>query len=283
VPPEPLPPTTACTHDLGPGTTVCLRCRQERRDTARARQQRLFALSGVAAMGLLGVYVMGASAANAWHAAAAKDAMRVPARASVTASSVNVPREVKQQGESAPPAAPAPVPALAAADSASTAVTPSTISPTVAPPAAAPPAAATPTVATPVVAAPASRPPFALVVREGQTNLPDSVIVARGGDSVIVDFDTQSARTRRRHKFERVVRQTLPMVYGARIDSVLRAIPEGDIGVGADLLTELPKRGVHLKVAEGWTLDLWPETRAGQDGPVVVSYRARISRDGALR
>jgi hypothetical protein len=90
-------------------------------------------------------------------------------------------------------------------------------------------------------------------------------------------------RTRRRDKFERVVRQTLPLVYGARVDSVLRAIPDGGIAAGADLLTQLPKRGVHLKVAEGWTLDLWPETRPGEDGPLVVSYRARVSRDGALR
>jgi hypothetical protein len=64
---------------------------------------------------------------------------------------------------------------------------------------------------------------------------------------------------------------------------VLRTIPAGGIVGAADLLDELPTRGVHLRVADGWTLDLWPETRPGQDGPLVVSYRARITRDGALR
>ena len=257
-------PIAACTHDLGPGTTVCLRCRQEHRDAVRARQQRLFALSGVAAMALLGVYVMGASAASAWHSAATKDTSRVPSRASVVASSVGAESAVKQQGQSAPAAASAPVPE----------------------PEAATPAVTTPVVAAPVIATPAAVPtqsPLALIVREGQTNLPASVIVARGGDSVIVDFDTPAMRTRRRDKFEHVVRQTLSMVYGAPVDSVLRAIPDGGIIADGDLLSDLPKRGVHLKVAEGWTLDLWPETRQGQDGPLIVSYRARVTRDGALR
>ena len=253
-------PTSACTHDLGPGTTVCLRCRQEHRDAARARQQRLFALGGVAVMGLLGVYVIGASASNAWTAASSKDTSHVPARPSVIASSVNGGTEVKQQGE-----------AVAVPEQVVTSTASST------------PAVATPLVATPVATTSGWQPPIWLIVREGRTDLPDSLIAERGGDSVIVDFDTPATRTRRRDKFERVLRHTLPLVYGARVDSVLRTIPDGDIVAGADLLAELPKRGVHLKVADGWTLDLWPETRPGQDGPLVVSYRARVTRDGALR
>lgn len=262
----PLTSSTACTHDLGPGTHVCLRCRQEQRDASRARQRGMFALGGGAAMGLLGLYVMGASAANAWRAST-KDTLQTPPRASVSASSVSVSNvsvssvsgagadegEVQQQGG----------------------------------PSAAAVSASTPTPVTLAVAGPstpaAAQPPFSLIVREGRSDLPDSLIVERGGDSVIVDFDTQTARTRRRDKFESVVRRTLPLVYGPRIDSVLRALPDGAIVGGADLLAELPKRGVHLKVAEGWTLDLWPETRSGQDGPLVVSYRARVTRDGALR
>jgi hypothetical protein len=231
-----MPPT--CTHDLGPGITICLRCRQEQRDAARAQQQRLLAISGVVFMGLVGLYIMGASAASAWSAS--KDTAHVPVRASVVASSVSG-SDVRQQGEATPAPAPAP---------------------------------ATPTVL---------QPPFPLVVPEGRSNLPDSLIAERGGDSVIVDFDTPATRTRRRDKFETVVRRTLPMVYGAHIDSVLRTIPDGEIAGSADLLHELPQRGVHLRVAQGWTLDLWPETRPGQDGPLVVSYRARVTRDGALR
>ena len=230
------PPT--CTHDLGPGITICLRCRQEQRDAARAQQQRLLAIGGVAFMGLLGLYIMGASAANAWNAS--QDTALVPVRASVIASSVSG-ADVKQQGAATPVAVAAPMP--------------------------------------PAVL----QPPFSPIVPEGRSNLPDSLIAERGGDSVIVDFDTPATRTRRRDKFESVVRRTRPMVYGAHIDSVLRTIPEGDIAGGTDLLHELPQRGVHLRVGQGWTLDLWPETRPGQDGPLVVSYRARVTRDGALR
>ena len=247
--PSPTPASAACSHDLGPGTTVCLRCRQERRDAARARQQQLVALSGVVAMGLLGVYVMGASAANAWNTSASEE-RRTPARASVVASSVSSGTEVTQQG-------------ITFASSTTDA-----------------PASATAPAATSAVVV---QPPLSLIVAEGRTALPDSLIAERGGDSVAVDFDTPATRTRRRDKFESVVRRTLPMVYGAGIDSVLQSIPPGEIAGGADLLTELPKRGVHLRVAQGWTLDLWPETRLGQDGPLVVGYRARVTRDGALR
>jgi hypothetical protein len=197
-------------------------------------------------MALLGVYVMGASAANAWRATNHGDTSRVATRASVVASSVNGGAEVKQQGA----AIAGPVVAMAASSESAPAVVP---------------------------------PPMALTVSEGRTDLTESLIAERGGDSVIVDFDTPATRTRRRDKFESVVRHTLPMVYGAPIDSVLRAIPEGGIAGGADLLSELPKRGVHMRVAEGWTLDLWPETRQGQDGPLVVSYRARMRASGALR
>lgn len=252
MPSAPSISTTSCTHDLGYGTTVCLRCRQEQRDAARARQQRIFALSGICAMGLLGVYVMGASAANAWRATKRGDTVHVASRASVVASSVSGAGMVKQQGTASLASPPAPV----------VAVQPTPTAPT---------------------SAPAVSSPLTIRVREGRSDLPDSLIAERAGDSVVVDFDTPMTRTRRRDKFETVVRRTLPMVFNAPIDSVLRTIPEGSLVAGGDLLTELPKRGVHLPVAEGWTLDLWPETRPGQDGPLVVSYWARVTRDGALR
>jgi hypothetical protein len=232
---------STCTHDLGPGITVCLRCRQEQRDAARAQQQRLLALGGVAVMGLLGLYVMGASVANAWNAS--RDSSDVPVRASVVASSVSGP-DVKQQGVAAPAAA-----AVAAAPTA-----PAVLLPPVAP-----------------------------VVSEGRTELGNDLIAERGGDSVMVDFDTPATRTRRRDKFEAVVRRTLPIIYGAQVDSALRAMPVGTLTGDVELLTELPRRGVHVRVAQGWTLDLWPQTRPGQDGPLVIAYWARVTRDGALR
>jgi hypothetical protein len=248
--------SSTCAHDLGPGITVCLRCRQEQRDAARTRQQQMLGLCGVAAMGLLGIYVMGASAANAWHAAARPDTAHVAARASVVASSVSGGGEVKQQGDAAPTA-------VAATATTFLATTPTT------------PAPAAPA----TVATPATQPAIPILVGEGRTDLTETLIAQRTGDSVSVDFDAPTTRTRRRDKFEAVVRQTLPMIYGAPIDSVLRTLPEGGIVGNVDLLDELPKRGVHLPLGNGWTLDLWPGTRPGQDGPLVVSYWARVRRD----
>ena len=269
-------PSPSCTHDLGPGTTVCLRCRQEQRDAARANQQKLIAMAGVAAMGLLGVYVLGAGAVNGWRAARPDSTKAVvPARASVVASSVSINHDVRLQGEPAPVSPTATLASLPAADA----------SP--APSAAPSPSAAGGTTTSSATTAGAGSPgptsPLALIVREGETRIAGDLIAQRSSDSVFVDFDTPEARTRRRDKFDALVRRTLPLLYGAAVDSVLRTIPAGGIVGDADLLTELPQRGVHLRVAQGWTLDLWPQTRPGQDGPLVVAYTARVTRDGALR
>jgi hypothetical protein len=102
------------------------------------------------------------------------------------------------------------------------------------------------------------------------------VFAVRAGDSVIVHFDTPLVRTRRPEKFERVLRETLPAVYGARADSLLAALPDGKILGGGELLTELPARGIHLSVGDNWLLDIWPETRPGRDGPLVVRYRTKL-------
>lgn len=237
----PPTPISTCPHDLGPGTKVCLRCRQEQRDAARTRQQQMLGLFGVAGMVLFGIYILGASAANAWSAARHVDTTHVAPRATVVvASSVNGGAEVKQQGTAA-----APTPA--------------------------PTAAPTP--------APVSS--VAILISEGRTDLTESLIAERAGDSLVVDFDTPATRTRRRDKFEAVVRQTLPMIYGAPVDSVLRTIPAGGLVGDAELLTDLPKRGIHLPLGDGSTLHLWPETRPGQDGPLVVTYWARITQKAA--
>ena len=259
MPPAPSMSSSTCAHDLGPGTSVCLRCRQEQRDAARTRQQQMLGLCGVAAMGLLGIYVMGASAANAWHAAARPDTSHVAARASVIASSVSGGGEVKQQGDARPT-----VVATSATSPMDAANTPALAAP-----------AASGTAATP-----ATQPLVPILVSEGRTDLTAILIAERTGDSLVVDFDAPATRTRRRDKFEAVVRQTLPMIYGAPVDSVLRTMPEGALVGSVDLLDELPKRGVHLPLGNGWTLDLWPETRPGQDGPLVVTYWSRIRRDG---
>jgi hypothetical protein len=120
-------------------------------------------------------------------------------------------------------------------------------------------------------------PGFTLKVPEGRTGLRDSMYVERSADSVVVHFDTELARTRRRDKFETTVRVTLPVLYGALADSMLAALPEGAITGGLDLVSEVAVRGVRLAIPTGGTLELWPVTRPGRDGPLVVGYRARVT------
>jgi hypothetical protein len=93
---------------------------------------------------------------------------------------------------------------------------------------------------------------------------------------VTVYFDTPVTRTRRPEKFERIVRTTLPRIYGADSPAAaaVQAFPEGQLLASAgDLLTELPTRGLELPAGPGRALTLWPGTRPGEDGPLVVSYR----------
>lgn len=100
----------------------------------------------------------------------------------------------------------------------------------------------------------------------------------RAGDTVIVHFDTSPARTRRADKFERVVRQTLKSVFGPMADSALAPVAEGALASQRDLLADLPTRGIHLPVSNGWKISLWPETRQGVNGPLVVRYRTVVGR-----
>ena len=255
--PSPLSP--ACTHDLGVGTTVCLRCRQDARQAARVRQQYFLTKLGLAAAGLLGVYIVGGSIINAVRAAARVNAMfDTPAVATANATA-----DVRPQGE--------PRVAVPASAASSKAPTPA---PSSAPAGAVP---VTPLAAIKVVEHASA--PFGLVIREGRTQLKDDVLAQRTADTVIVDFDLMMMRTRRRDKFERIVRETLPALYGARADSLLVAIPEGSLLGEGDLLTELPLRGIRVPMGTGYQLTVWPETRPGQDGLLVVRYRAQVVKD----
>jgi hypothetical protein len=128
-----------------------------------------------------------------------------------------------------------------------------------------------------MVASPTPAPKFTLKVPEGRTGLRDSMYVEREADSAVVHFDTELGRTRRRDKFETTVRITLPVLYGALADSMLAALPAGAITGGRDLVSEVAVRGVRLAIPTGGTLELWPVTRPGRDGPLVVGYRARVT------
>jgi len=108
--------------------------------------------------------------------------------------------------------------------------------------------------------------------------MPDSLFATRSGDTVIVHFDTSPLRTRRADKFERIVRQTLAAVYGPIADTLLATVPDGRLAAPNELLAALPKRGIHLATPSGRKVALWPETRAGRDGPLVVAYRTIVER-----
>jgi hypothetical protein len=117
------------------------------------------------------------------------------------------------------------------------------------------------------------------IVAEGRTDLGDSVFAERAGADVTVHFDTELLRTRLDEKFERVVRMTLPKVFGPEIGARLDSVSPGQFVRGGDLLTDLPSRGIALALpARNRTLMLYPVTRPGQDGPLVVAYRATVAK-----
>jgi hypothetical protein len=116
------------------------------------------------------------------------------------------------------------------------------------------------------------------IVPPGRTFLRDTMVADRMGDTVRVSFDLELSRTRRPDKFEGIVRSTLPQVFGPSADSALRALPWGAVARAGDLVTTLPERGFRIPVAGGRTIAVWPETREGRDGPLVVAYRAVASR-----
>lgn len=122
--------------------------------------------------------------------------------------------------------------------------------------------------------APVPAPKLEPRIAEGRRDFADSVFAVREGLQVTVHFDTELLRTRYDWKFERVVRSTLPLVFGSAVRAALDSIPEGLLATGGDLLTELPSRGIDVPIGEGQTLRVYPVTRPGQDGPLVVAYRA---------
>jgi hypothetical protein len=114
-------------------------------------------------------------------------------------------------------------------------------------------------------------------IPEGRRDLGDSMFVVREGPSVTVHFDTETLRTRFDWKFEGVVRATLPLVFGDATRPALDSIPTGTLVRGGDLLTDLPTRGFPITVGED-QLRVWPITRPGRDGPLVVGYRVSTAK-----
>jgi hypothetical protein len=249
-----------CPHERRPGTTVCLHCRHEQLLQVRARRRDLAARLAVVAVAIGVLGVIGSAGLAAWRAGQSADATILLAA-------------VDGSGPSNEAAAATTTEADEPAASAATEGSPS-----------APAASRTGALAAPAPAAAPTRvperiaPPLHPVVAEGHTALPDSLYARRVGEVVHVHFDTPLTRTRRPEKFERIVRATLPLVYGPRMDSLLAAVPEGSIARAGELLTELPAKGFRLPAPDGWWLELRPSTRPGEDGPLVVTYRVSVVR-----
>jgi len=131
----------------------------------------------------------------------------------------------------------------------------------------------------PTVAAPVTSPVSAALkplVPEGTTTLAGGITATRHDSVVVLSFDFAGARTRIPERFERLVRATLPTVYGARADSAIRAIPDGGIARQGDLFTELTERGVRIPLGSGGEIALYPISRPGHDGPLVTQYRVTV-------
>ena len=120
-------------------------------------------------------------------------------------------------------------------------------------------------------------PELAPTIGDGRTSLRDGIVAERHGDEITVHFDTPAGRTRRPEKFEGILRATLPQIFGAAVDSALRAMPAGTIVPPQGLTTELPTQGLYIPLPGGPTLRIWPETRPGEEGPLVVRYRVLIA------
>jgi hypothetical protein len=240
----------SCPHEVRPGTTVCLHCRHTERLAARARRRRYMlrssAVGAVAAtLGVAGV--LGAMVIRG----------RTP-RAAAHSSKVAAVRQVQEAAVGARVAAAQPAkPDLAVARIPSGNASVSSGNVAIAP----------------AVSTPATRSAMAPVLPEGRSDLPDGVSAMRSGGVVVLDFDTKLARTRLPDKFERFVRATLPVIYGAVADSALVRIPQGALARQGDLIDDLPSRGMRIPAPDGWTITLYPMTRPGQDGPLVTRYR----------
>lgn len=236
-----------CPHDLRPGVTVCLHCRRAEMDMARAKVARVGIRAGAGSLVVAIAVALVVSGSD-------------ELRDSTNPETSNPPsvETARREAASSPQNSPATSEPDAAGGSTSLM-------------AAEPPA--------PPSTKSASR-PLAPLVAPGRTEVGDGLYIERAGETVTVHFDTPTTRTRRRDKFESVVRRTLPEVYGSAAEAILSSIPEGTLVDPTIMVTDIAERGrgVRLDSGDGWKFSLWPETRQGEDGPLVVSYRVAVTQ-----
>jgi hypothetical protein len=245
---------------------VCLHCLHAERLAARDRRHRVIVRLIAWTLSIAVVAIVGAAGVNAaTRRQTPTSTPRVAARHQA-ANPVATPRDsapltlattsIQLQG--------APAPATATTDSAAYVSN-------------ATPAAVSPTAVARADSTPASR-VLGPIIPQGRTDLQDSLYAVRRGDTVVVNFDTGPARTRRADKFEMVVRQTLHSVYGAIADTLLGVVPPGKLVVASELVTTLPRAGIHLQGTHGPHVALWPQTKPGRNGPLVFAYRTIVVR-----
>ncbi len=238
-----------CPHELRPGIKSCLHCMRDARLADRARR---FGLLKRIALGLLTVMVLAGVGASGLYLLRNRNSGTSTPR---LASESGIASAAQPETHNTAPvsvAAPSPAP-----ESVSTPVQP---------------VSAEEVVRNPAVAS------FSPVIAEGLTQLSDGINAMRSGDTVTVSFNTPMLRTRRPEKFEGIVRRTLAGVYGAKAASLLASIPTGSLVQVQDLFADLPTRGLRIAIPAGGTIALWPETKEGKDGPLVVAYRATVTR-----
>jgi hypothetical protein len=255
----PQSPSQDCPHERGPGTTLCLHCRREARLVAQVKRKKLM-LRGTAA-----AIVIGTSLAASAMAATAMRGRSAARRTGTSASRVVVPTPVLSSAAIAVSSRVDSTLAVSAATDSGTSATNS-------------PAAASPS----IVVAP-EKAPLSPVIPSGSSPLTGGLTVFRADSVVTVSFDLPMQRTRIPEKFEHLVRTSLPAVYGPAMDSILTKVAIGALAGQGNLLTELPTVGVRIPVSSSWEVRVYPETRKGQDGPLVVRYRSVVcvTRDSA--
>jgi hypothetical protein len=114
------------------------------------------------------------------------------------------------------------------------------------------------------------------LIPQGRTALAGGFFAERTGDTVVVHFDTQGARTRRSDKFESVVRETLPAILGEPARMALERVAPGTLVAPGQLVATVGGTPLRLPVGDGRVVTLEPGSRMGQDGPLVVTYRAVV-------
>lgn len=244
MPHTPVEASIVCTHERRPGTTVCLRCRHDARVAARDRMKRLMLRGGaltIVAATVITAATLGGTAMRGRSAGRQAASSATPAGAPVVVSADSVAADsIARATQTRPESTVAPGPSTA----------------------------------------PSGLPAPAPILPMGESSLNDGITVTRGDSVVVVSFDVQPSRTRRAQKFEQIVRTTLPAVYGPAADSALAHIPDGEIAQQGDLLSELTVRGVRIRLTPPWEIRVYPETRPGPSGPLVVRYRALVVSGG---